>query len=661
MNRVFYFFGLLFLLIMSEVSAKEIILQDVPFLPQTPPGSWSHTMNCGPTSAIMLDGYYENPKTTKTQNDIIAVDDWLYELGYIFPQKKDNALYYDGNATNVTILENILTGYFDLGPVVFNSETADLAYLEDKLSKKNPVIVAVTINMDESEDGHFMVVVGIDDDEVIVHDPGKTAGAFNRYSHEKFLKAWATSNYASVLVDVSETTWHPNGTLVKISGQDEIYQIIEGKIYHIISEAVFVAHQFDLQKIVFISTEEFNCYAYGGEISWSPYREYFFTDGIYYLMEKNNYANNTCAYYKFAGFSAFHSWQSSNLATALSLDEAQNKYFNKCSFNGILYFRDGALIKPAFSLPDFGSGVVFLAEGNGRLQAFETYDVFLQLGYGKYPLEFVGADDFFQCFVGFGEMITANRAKSCLLSDISGGTGQTLVSFIDQDGDGYNSLTDDCDDASGLTNPGAIEFCDDIDNDCDGLIDEDVKNACGNCEPYVPEEVCNGVDDDCDGFVDEGVKNACGDCGYAPDEICDDIDNDCDGAIDEGSLCGNSEQCVFGQCQILEPDFNPNENFEYLNCVITCPVGFRAYAWYGSFGEAKGTPSAEINVSWEEICQRGAAWVDYNCAAIYPKEWASFDPTLAEIECNTAFVDYYPGLVDSVGEAELWFDYNCFE
>lgn len=163
----------------------------------------------------------------------------------------------------------------------------------------------------------------------------------------------------------------------------------------------------------------------------------------------------------------------------------------------------------------------------------------------------------------------------------------------DNDGDGFSSDRD-CDDKNKNVFPGRTEICDNkIDDNCDGKIDEtpcncldgsdkvcgEDKGSCrtgkqlcvagkwGNCEGAVlPErEKCNNVDDDCDGEVDEdfplkgkqcemgkGVCKAQGQyvcssdqtvlvcdavVGTPQDEKCDGLDNDCDGLIDEIPQC----------------------------------------------------------------------------------------------------------------------------
>lgn len=51
------------------------------------------------------------------------------------------------------------------------------------------------------------------------------------------------------------------------------------------------------------------------------------------------------------------------------------------------------------------------------------------------------------------------------------------------------------------------------DEDCDGMIDEGLINACGQCTESLPAEVCNGTDDNCDGVADPvcrlGSTRAC--------------------------------------------------------------------------------------------------------------------------------------------------------
>ena len=140
---------------------------------------------------------------------------------------------------------------------------------------------------------------------------------------------------------------------------------------------------------------------------------------------------------------------------------------------------------------------------------------------------------------------------------------------------------------------GAVdEVCDGGDNDCDGAADEGLMRFCGieegACEPGLitclggtwslceggvgpTDELCNSQDDDCDGLIDEALVQACGG-GVAPcepglqvctdgqwgaceggvgpaEELCDAIDNDCDGTADEALAevpCGIDQ----GRCRV---------------------------------------------------------------------------------------------------------------
>jgi hypothetical protein len=110
----------------------------------------------------------------------------------------------------------------------------------------------------------------------------------------------------------------------------------------------------------------------------------------------------------------------------------------------------------------------------------------------------------------------------------------------DGDGDGF-TLSDDCDDTDPDINPGAAERCNGVDDDCNGLIDE--EGAEGSDIFY--------ADTDGDGFGDEnntieicdlpeGYVASAYDCddtradvNPSGTELCDGADNDCDGTVDE--------------------------------------------------------------------------------------------------------------------------------
>jgi hypothetical protein len=132
--------------------------------------------------------------------------------------------------------------------------------------------------------------------------------------------------------------------------------------------------------------------------------------------------------------------------------------------------------------------------------------------------------------------------------------------------------------------------CDGIDDDCDGLADEDwvpggeCLGACATAagcidgavlcgDPAANDAICDGIDDDCDGAADEDWTPApCGvgacerlstctagveDCapGAPVDELCNGADDDCDGAAgcadpdcdgrscDDGNTCTHTDTC----------------------------------------------------------------------------------------------------------------------
>ena len=159
----------------------------------------------------------------------------------------------------------------------------------------------------------------------------------------------------------------------------------------------------------------------------------------------------------------------------------------------------------------------------------------------------------------------------------------TGIQAVDEDGDG--SLSDvDCDDTNPAISPTAPELCDGLDNNCNGLVDDDPTDgtayyvdadrdgyggeasqtlSCealpgyaevgGDCNdadqdyhPGATESDCSDPNDyNCDGSVgfadtDGDGFAACQECddsqaavNPSAAESCDDIDNDCDGAIDE--------------------------------------------------------------------------------------------------------------------------------
>jgi MYXO-CTERM domain-containing protein len=242
-------------------------------------------------------------------------------------------------------------------------------------------------------------------------------------------------------------------------------------------------------------------------------------------------------------------------------------------------------------------------------------------GWGTYSMPMVGTG-------GATQMGTFSANSSVVL----GSSGRTIVNgfltdtgptsattlyvneihyLIDLDGDGYTST--DCDDTDATVHPGAVELCNSVDDDCDGVVDDgagsawyvdsdgdsyggttSVVIACTAPSGYISTgtdcddtsasvhpgatEYCNSVDDDCDTVVDNAavdgstwyvdrdgdtygnpsiIATSCGapvgyvgnatDCNDrsatvhpGADEYCNGVDDDCDSIIDESGVDGST-------------------------------------------------------------------------------------------------------------------------
>lgn len=96
------------------------------------------------------------------------------------------------------------------------------------------------------------------------------------------------------------------------------------------------------------------------------------------------------------------------------------------------------------------------------------------------------------------------------------------VDLTDADEDGFDAMVvggDDCNDNDASSNPDATEVCDDEDNDCNGIVDEEDAFGCATW----------WLDGDDDGYGSGDTKCLCGPSGdYTADSFsdCDDDDGD---------------------------------------------------------------------------------------------------------------------------------------
>lgn len=144
--------------------------------------------------------------------------------------------------------------------------------------------------------------------------------------------------------------------------------------------------------------------------------------------------------------------------------------------------------------------------------------------------------------------------------------------YVDHDGDGWGvvigsalascnplvgraSKFGDCDDTDNAVHPDVTEYCDDKDNDCDGLIDEGAGAYChldnalstcahGSCQVFS----CVAGFSDIDGDSDNGCESP-----VNPADLLTGVSCASDVICSNGNICDGIETCVDSECRLGTP------------------------------------------------------------------------------------------------------------
>ncbi len=251
----------------------------------------------------------------------------------------------------------------------------------------------------------------------------------------------------------------------------------------------------------------------------------------------------------------------------------------------------------------------------------------------------------------------------CALDDCDPGdpgVGAPTDWYLDDDGDGLGAgaavlaceapiahvaADGDCDDSDGEIFPGAPERCNDIDDDCDSVIDNQGDAACddglfcngtescaaGACADGVPPRVDDGVDcttDRCDEELDIVVHDG-------DDATCSD-----------GQFCNGEERCLegLGCASGVAPDLDDG-----VSCTIDlCDEGLDEVLHLDDICEPPAPPDVGIEGSLERSDLRCTAAVEPGLSATV--EWTVDGVAFAGAQTTTLEGDTVPASATVGGE-----------
>lgn len=237
------------------------------------------------------------------------------------------------------------------------------------------------------------------------------------------------------------------------------------------------------------------------------------------------------------------------------------------------------------------------------------------------------------------------RVDEDLLTECFGGSAAAAIGAPSRCRKGLRSCTEgrwgSC---IGQVLPERNESCNLIDDDCDGEVDETELEFCGPqtdtgacthgnqvCDAdgesfcvdavYPAAEICDGLDNDCDGVTDENLERLCQTiCGQgreictngdwvdctAPQpipEICDGLDNDCDGTADEDCPCSFGMAATCKQDVICGSVITGPCIGELPGTPVNCGVGVSLCTFEGEWGPCEYYANEEeICNNWDDDC-----------------------------------------------------------